>query len=142
PRSSRMLRMPTAQTSQKVPTRRRNTTTSDAAAGLRVRAGRCGVLPAVPDRKSSMQPSTSTTINDVFEAALARNPGEPEFHQALSEVLESIEPVITQHPEYVEAGILERLVEPERQVIFRVPWVDDEGIIRVNRGFRVQFNSA
>ncbi|GAA3746328.1 NADP-specific glutamate dehydrogenase [Leifsonia bigeumensis] len=89
-----------------------------------------------------MQPSTSSVINETFAAAVSRNPEEPEFHQALSEVLESIEPVIAQHPEYVEAGILERLVEPERQVLFRVPWVDDSGAIRVNRGFRVQFNSA
>jgi glutamate dehydrogenase (NADP+) len=89
-----------------------------------------------------MQPSTSSIISETFAKAVSRNPGEPEFHQALSEVLESIEPVIAQHPEYVECGILDRLVEPERQVLFRVPWVDDAGAIRVNRGFRVQFNSA
>jgi glutamate dehydrogenase (NADP+) len=89
-----------------------------------------------------MQPSTSTVLGEVFAAAASRNPGEPEFHQALSEVLESIEPVIARHPEYVECGILDRLVEPERQVVFRVPWVDDSGAVRVQRGFRVQFNSA
>ena len=89
-----------------------------------------------------MQPSTSSIISDTFATAVARNPGEPEFHQALSEVLESIEPVIVQHPEFVECGILDRLVEPERHVMFRVPWVDDAGAVRVNRGFRVQFNSA
>ena len=89
-----------------------------------------------------MHSSTSDVISDVYDTAISRNPGEPEFHQALSEVLESIAPVISQHPEYVEAGILQRLVEPERQVMFRVPWVDDAGRGQVNRGFRVQFNSA
>lgn len=78
----------------------------------------------------------------MFEAALHRSPGESEFHQALGEVLESIGPVLDKHPEYVKNGILERLVEPERQIIFRVPWVDDSGEVRVNRGYRVQFNSA
>ncbi|HRA09345.1 MAG TPA: Glu/Leu/Phe/Val dehydrogenase dimerization domain-containing protein, partial [Microbacteriaceae bacterium] len=73
---------------------------------------------------------------------MLRNPHEPEFHQALHEVLDSIAPVIERHPEFAEAGILERLVEPERQIMFRVPWIDDTGRLRVNRGFRVQFNSA
>jgi len=81
-------------------------------------------------------------VRDVYERALARNAGEPEFHQALLEVLESIAPVVEQHPEYVDSGVLERLVEPERQIMFRVPWMDDGGMVRVNRGFRVQFNSA
>jgi glutamate dehydrogenase (NADP+) len=71
-----------------------------------------------------------------------RNPGEVEFHQAVEEVLESLNPVFEKHPEYEENGILERLVEPERQIIFRVPWVDDEGQTHVNRGFRIEFNSA
>jgi len=71
-----------------------------------------------------------------------RNPGEVEFHQAVEEVLESLNPVFEKHPEYEENGILERLVEPERQIIFRVPWVDDQGQIQVNRGFRIEFNSA
>jgi glutamate dehydrogenase (NADP+) len=81
-------------------------------------------------------------IDNVFRTAVSRNAGEPEFHQALHEVLESVGPVLDQHPEYLEAGILERLVEPERQIMFRVPWVDDSGSVQVNRGFRVQFNSA
>ncbi|MDI2097987.1 NADP-specific glutamate dehydrogenase [Ruicaihuangia caeni] len=85
---------------------------------------------------------THPALLDVYETAYSRNPGEPEFHQALYEVLESLGPVIDQHPEYTEAGVLEALVEPERQVIFRVPWVDDNGKVQVNRGFRVQFNSA
>jgi len=78
----------------------------------------------------------------VYEQVLKRNPGETEFHQAVKEVLESLEPVAEKHPEYVKAGIFERLVEPERQIIFRVPWVDDNGTVHVNRGFRVEFNSA
>ena len=71
-----------------------------------------------------------------------RNPGEPEFHQAVREVLESIEPVLEARPDYIERGVLESIVEPERIVKFRVPWVDDSGKVQVNRGYRVQFNSA
>lgn len=78
----------------------------------------------------------------VYEKVVKRNPGEPEFHQAVKEVLESLEPVAEKHPEYIKAGIFERIVEPERQIMFRVPWVDDKGEVQVNRGFRVQFNSA
>ena len=78
----------------------------------------------------------------VYEQVEKRNPGEPEFLQAVYEVLESLEPVIEANPKYQAAGILERLVEPERQIIFRVPWVDDKGQVRVNRGYRIQFNSA
>ncbi|WP_432664555.1 NADP-specific glutamate dehydrogenase [Wukongibacter baidiensis] len=81
-------------------------------------------------------------IQEVLEKVKARNGSEPEFIQAVEEVLHSLEPVIERHPEYKEAGILERLVEPERQIIFRVPWVDDSGKVQVNRGFRVQFNGA
>ena len=71
-----------------------------------------------------------------------RNPNEPEFHQTVKEVLESIEPVLEQSPEYIESGVIERMVEPERIIKFRVPWVDDNGKVQVNRGFRIQFNSA
>jgi glutamate dehydrogenase (NADP+) len=78
----------------------------------------------------------------VYEQVLSRNPGEPEFHQAVKEVLNSIGPVLEKNPQYVEARILERIVEPERQLIFRVPWQDDKGEFRVNRGFRIEFNSA
>lgn len=81
-------------------------------------------------------------VQNVLEQAIKRNPGEVEFHQAVKEVLDSIEPVLVQRPEYEKAGILERIIEPERQIIFRVPWVDDQGKVQVNRGFRVQFNSA
>ena len=81
-------------------------------------------------------------LNDVLETVKKRNPGEPEFIQAVTEVFECIEPVLEKRPDFQKAGVLERLVEPERQVIFRVPWVDDNGCVQVNRGFRVQFNSA
>lgn len=79
---------------------------------------------------------------DLLERTEKRNPGEPEFIQAVTEVFTSLEPVIERRPDLVEAGVLERLVEPERQIMFRVPWTDDNGKVRVNRGFRVQFNSA
>ncbi len=82
------------------------------------------------------------TLEPVFQEVLARNPGELEFHQAVREVLESLGPVVAKHPEYADAAIIERLCEPERQIIFRVPWTDDSGQVRINRGFRVQFNSA
>lgn len=81
-------------------------------------------------------------LKPVYDQLVARNAGEPEFHQAAYEVLMSLEPVAENHPEWVEAGIFSRIVEPERQVIFRVSWVDDQGKVQVNRGFRVQFNSA
>ena len=71
-----------------------------------------------------------------------RNPGEPEFHQAVREVFSSLEPVVQAHPIYLEAGVLDCLVEPDRVIKFRVPWTDDRGRIHVNRGFRVQFNNA
>ena len=81
-------------------------------------------------------------LEDAFEQVLARNPGEAEFHQAVREVFESLGPVLEQHPHYVDSGVLERLCEPERQIIFRVPWTDDAGHCHINRGFRVEFNSA
>ncbi|MEA4923878.1 MAG: NADP-specific glutamate dehydrogenase [Syntrophomonadaceae bacterium] len=80
--------------------------------------------------------------SSVLEKVMQRNAHEPEFLQAVREVLESLDPVVERHPEYAKAGVLERIVEPERQVIFRVPWLDDNGKVQVNRGFRVQFNSA
>ena len=79
---------------------------------------------------------------DLLERTKKRNPGEPEFIQAVTEVFTSLEPVIEKRQDLVDAGVLERLVEPERQIMFRVPWQDDNGKIHVNRGFRVQFNSA
>jgi glutamate dehydrogenase (NADP+) len=81
-------------------------------------------------------------LEGVYETVLRRNPGEHEFHQAVREVLETVGPIVAKHPEYVEAKLLERICEPERQIIFRVPWSDDRGEVQVNRGYRVEFNSA
>lgn len=82
-------------------------------------------------------------VNEIYEKVVAKNPSEPEFHQAIKEVLDSIAVVIeANEEEYRKLGLLERLVEPERLIAFRVPWVDDNGQVQVNKGFRVQFNSA
>lgn len=81
-------------------------------------------------------------VQDVLEQVKQRNGGEKEFLDAVTEVLNSLAPVFDKHPEYIKEGILERIVEPERQILFRVPWVDDDGTVQVNRGFRIQFNSA
>ena len=86
--------------------------------------------------------STTAYVDQVLEIVRRRNPGEPEFLQAATEVLRSIAPALDRHPEYVEARLLERIVEPERVVMFRVPWQDDKGRVQVNRGFRIQFSSA
>jgi glutamate dehydrogenase (NADP+) len=94
-------------------------------------------LPAQPVHRDM-----PALLRPLHAEVLRRNPGEPEFHQALGEVLESLEPVLTARPEILEARVLERLVEPERQLIFRVPWQDDAGRVHVNRGFRIEFNSA
>jgi glutamate dehydrogenase (NADP+) len=85
---------------------------------------------------------THALIQGIFARVVARNAGEPEFHQAVHEVLETLPDVLQRHPEYVDARILERLCEPERQLIFRVPWQDDSNQVQVHRGFRVGFNSA
>ncbi len=82
------------------------------------------------------------SVREVFQTVVARNPHEPEFQQAVHEVLVSIAPVLDEHPQFVDGGILERIVEPERQIMFRVPWVDDAGRLQVNRGYRVQFSSV
>ena len=81
-------------------------------------------------------------LNDLYERVVKRNAGEKEFHQTVKEVLESIEPVLLQSPKYIESGVIERMVEPERIIKFRVPWIDDSGKVQVNRGYRIQFNSA
>ncbi|WP_019242943.1 MULTISPECIES: NADP-specific glutamate dehydrogenase [Bacillus] len=80
-------------------------------------------------------------VAQVFEAVKLRNPNESEFHQAVKEIFDSLIPVFAKHPQYMENGVLERISEPERMITFRVPWVDDQGKVQVNRGFRVQFNS-
>ena len=81
-------------------------------------------------------------VDKVLSELIAKNPAQPEFHQAATEVLNTLKPVIESNSKYQEAALLERLVEPERQIMFRVPWIDDKGNVQVNRGFRVQFNSA
>lgn len=86
--------------------------------------------------------SNPQTIDYLYEKIVNRNPGEPEFHQALHEVLETLTPVLKKHPEYAKHKVIEHLCEPERQIIFRVPWQDDNGEIQINRGFRIGFNSA
>ncbi|OKI09196.1 glutamate dehydrogenase [Streptomyces sp. CB02923] len=86
--------------------------------------------------------NTSVSLELLHRELVQRNPGEPEFHQAALEVLQTLAPALTARPEYAEARILERICEPERQLLFRVPWQDDSGDIHVNRGFRVEFNSA
>ena len=85
---------------------------------------------------------TNQYLADLYDKVVARNKGEVEFHQAVKEVLESLEPVVAKHPEYVEKGVIDSIVEPERIIKFRVPWVDDNGKVQINRGFRIQFNSA
>ncbi len=85
---------------------------------------------------------TNEYLKRVYDGLAKRNANEPEFLQAVREVLESIQPVVEKHPEYEKAALIERLVEPERIISFRVPWVDDQGKVQVNRGYRVQFNSC
>ncbi|MCC7042737.1 MAG: NADP-specific glutamate dehydrogenase [Acidobacteria bacterium] len=89
-----------------------------------------------------MTPVLDEKIEAIYQQVTARNPGEGEFHQAVREVLESLGPVLVKYPEFARQRIIERICEPERQVIFRVPWQDDRGEVHINRGFRVQFNSA
>ncbi|MBQ9209088.1 MAG: NADP-specific glutamate dehydrogenase [Oscillospiraceae bacterium] len=85
---------------------------------------------------------TNQYLKELLERVEKRNPGEPEFIQAVTEVLETLQPVAEKRQDLIDAGVFERIVEPERQIIFRVPWVDDNGKVQVNRGFRIQFNSA
>ena len=91
-------------------------------------------MPIVPHLDEKLEP--------VFASVLRRNPGEEEFHQAVREVLDSLGAVIAKHPDYADDSLIERICEPERQIIFRVPWTDDKGQVQINRGFRVEFNSA
>ena len=87
-------------------------------------------------------PQIRVRIDQIIEDVIRRNRGETEFHQAVREVVESLGPVLRKHPQYADQKVIERLCEPERQLIFRVPWQDDQGIVQINRGFRVNFNSA
>jgi glutamate dehydrogenase (NADP+) len=93
-------------------------------------------------RRSHRVPTLAEKLHTVYDEVLSRNPGETEFHQAAHEVLDSLGPVVAKHPEYLDTAVIRRMCEPERQIIFRVPWVDDEGAVHINRGFRVEFNSA
>ncbi|HEX5512101.1 MAG TPA: NADP-specific glutamate dehydrogenase [Actinomycetales bacterium] len=87
-------------------------------------------------------PQLDEKLDPIYRQVLRRNPGEEEFHQAVREVLDSLGPVVAKNPHYTDAAVIERICEPERQIIFRVPWVDDSGAVQINRGFRVEFNSA
>jgi glutamate dehydrogenase (NADP+) len=87
-------------------------------------------------------PALDEKLVAIYDEVLRRNPGETEFHQAVHEVLDTLGPVVAKHPQYADTEIIRRLCEPERQIIFRVPWVDDAGQVQINRGFRVEFNSA
>ena len=87
-------------------------------------------------------PRLDEKLHDIYDEVLRRNPGESEFHQAVREVLDCLGPVVAKHPQYADSAVIRRLCEPERQIIFRVPWVDDSGAVQLNRGFRVEFNSA
>jgi glutamate dehydrogenase (NADP+) len=97
---------------------------------------------ALTQQRESGLEAARKYVDQVYETVQQRNPGESEFHQAVKEILDSLVPVFAKHSKYQEHGILERIVEPERMITFRVPWVDDQGKVQVNRGFRVQFNSA
>ena len=99
-------------------------------------------METIQQMKKHEQTTAVDYVNDVFQTVIDRNPYECEFHQAVKEIFDSLIPVFAKHPKYMEQGILERIAEPERVISFRVPWVDDNGKVQVNRGFRVQFNSA
>ena len=89
-----------------------------------------------------MKPDQTLDLDEFMQGLIKRNPGEIEFHQAVEEVAASVIPFINEHPQYVENRILERMTEPDRTIIFRVCWEDDEGNVRTNRGYRIQFNNA
>lgn len=110
--------------------------------GIRIAGGLEGLAAPRPPEAFSYIKMKGIDMNELIERVLARDPGEKEFHQAVREVLESVAPLLDKNPMYRREKIVERLVEPERTIIFRVPWVDDQGEVQVNRGFRVQMNSA
>ncbi|MEW9053499.1 MAG: NADP-specific glutamate dehydrogenase [Neobacillus sp.] len=99
-------------------------------------------MKTIEDMNHTAEQVAANYVNQVFQTVVNRNPFENEFHQAVKEIFDSLVPVFEKHPHYINLGILERMVEPERMITFRVPWVDDKGRVQVNRGFRVQFNSA
>ncbi|UGB33106.1 NADP-specific glutamate dehydrogenase [Metabacillus sp. B2-18] len=99
-------------------------------------------MKTIEKHQEAFTESVHHYVDQVFETVKRRNPNESEFHQAVKEVFDSLKPVLAKNPQYIKQGILERIVEPERVISFRVPWVDDQGNVKVNRGFRVQYNSA
>jgi glutamate dehydrogenase (NADP+) len=99
-------------------------------------------MKTIEELLQTEQQNAVNYVNEAYETVISRNPHESEFHQAVKEIFDSLVPVFAKHPKYIEHSILERIVEPERVISFRVPWVDDNGKVQVNRGFRVQFNSA
>ena len=99
-------------------------------------------MSILPPAVSGESATAAQYVRRIYDEIVARDPHESEFHQAAKEILDSLVPVLARHPRFMEHGVLERLVEPERSYSFRVPWVDDAGTVRVNRGYRVQFNSA
>src|SRR5574341_855592 len=109
--------------------------------GLSLLRSAC-MSPSLVDAVTARSANAKDYTAAVMAMVEAKNPAEPEFHQAVREVLESLELVLDRHPEYRSAGILERIVEPERVIMFRVPWMDDAGDVQVNRGFRIEMNSA
>jgi glutamate dehydrogenase (NADP+) len=100
------------------------------------------ILIDYSNKKTFMANILDLKVNEFMAKVIARNPGEAEFHQAVKEVVESLMPFIEENPKYQYAKVLERMVEPERVIMFRVPWVDDNGQIQINRGYRIQMNSA
>src|SRR4051812_7080493 len=99
-------------------------------------------MKTIEQLKQDNQSVALQYVNEVFNTVMCRNPYEAEFQKAVKEIFDSLIPVFEKHPKYIEQSILERIVEPERVISFRVPWVDDNGKAQVNRGFRVQYNSA
>src|SRR5512133_3655019 len=90
----------------------------------------------------AMKPAHQQIVDEFMAKVIAKNPGEKEFHQAVREVIETLVPFIEENPKYKSAKILERMVEPERTILFRVPWTDDKGEIQINKGYRIEMNSA
>jgi len=102
----------------------------------------CLSLQFLNFKQLNMADLLDVKVNEFMAKVIARNPGESEFHQAVKEVVESLMPVVEENPKYKFAKILERMTEPERVILFRVPWVDDNGEIHINKGYRIEMNSA
>src|SRR5699024_9031550 len=102
----------------------------------------CPAISKIRNEEDPMAARLDEKLELIYDDVLHRNPGETEFHQAVREVLETLGPVLVKYPEFAEKKVIQRICEPERQIIFRVPWQDDSGEIHINRAFRVEFNSA